>query len=143
MRRVQLSVLLMAAVLAVSVPVVAPAWANVGDGAAAPPEQAGPVNPDDGELSAFVAAFLRLISVQHGTMMMMRRESDPHRLEQLRQNALVDMKAAVERDGMSVDRYTQIAVSLRDDPVLRDRIEGILQQMAAAPADEAPAPDGE
>lgn len=94
--------------------------------------------PDDGELSAFVAAFLRLIGVQHGYMMLMRDENDPARLEEIKQSALVDMKSAVERDGLSVDRYNQIAVSVRDDPGVRDRVEGLLQQLAADPSGDAP-----
>lgn len=95
--------------------------------------------PDDGELSAFVAAFLRMIGVQHGYMMLMRHEQDPGRLEEIKQSALADMKMAVERDGLTVDRYNQIALTVRDDPSLRDRIEGMLQQLATEP-DGGPAP---
>lgn len=139
MRRLPFSAVLMAACLAVA----APALANVDDPAAAPQQQGEQGNPNDGELSAFVAAFLRLIGVQHGYMMMMRDENDPARLEEIKDNALADMKSAVERDGLTVDRYNQIAVSVRDDPSLRDRVEGILQQLAAEPSGQPPAVDGD
>lgn len=123
----------------------------LGPPAAAALEQPGPAAqersawaaPNDGELSAFVAAFLRLIGVQHGYMMMMRDQNDPARLEDIKHSALVDMKSAVERDGLSVDRYNQIALSVRDDPGLRDRVEGMLQQLAAEPTGEPPADDEE
>jgi hypothetical protein len=99
--------------------------------------------PDDGELSAFVAAFLRLVGVQHGYMMLLRDEHDPARLEEIKQSALTDMKSAVERDGLTVDRYNQIALTIRDDAATRSRVEDLLQQLASEPSGEAPAPDEE
>lgn len=129
--------LLSAAVLVAALAVSGPATAALDQ----PPraqqvEQA--TAPDDGELSAFVAAFMRLIGVQHGYMMLMRDENDPAKLQEIKQSALVDMKSAVERDGLTVDRYNQIALSVRDDPAVRSRVEGLLQQMASDPSGEEP-----
>ncbi|HTH16059.1 MAG TPA: DUF4168 domain-containing protein [Magnetospirillum sp.] len=126
-----------AAVLAVATPVVA----AVDD--AGPLAQQQAATPDDSELSAFVAAFLRLVGVQHGYMMMLRDEEDPARLEEIKQSAMTDMKSAVEQDGLTVDRYNQIALSVRDDPALRDKVQTLLQQMAAGPSDEQVNPDDE
>ena len=133
---------IIATVVASLLALAPPAAAAPDDQRTAPSAESGRASPDDGELSAFVAAFLRMIGVQHGYMMLMRDEEDPARLEEIRQSALVDMKSAVERDGMSVERYNQIAMSVRDDPTLRDRIEGMLQQLAAEPDGEASPPDG-
>lgn len=127
MSRFPLSAVLLVLALAVSPPAAAATDTTAGQRA----EQA---TPDDGELSAFVAAFLRLVGVQHGYMMLMRDENDPARLEEIKQSAVADMKTAVERDGLSVDRYNQIAVTVRDDPEVRGRVEGLLQQMAADPS---------
>ncbi|MGE5478688.1 MAG: DUF4168 domain-containing protein [Bacteroidales bacterium] len=127
MPRELLSAFLLALALALPSPVLA---AREPDRAASV-EQAA---PDDGELSAFVAAFLRLVGVQHGYMMLMRDENDPAKMEQIKQSALADMKNAVERDGLSISRYNQIALSVRDDPGVRSRVEGLLQQMAADPS---------
>lgn len=139
--------LLSAAVLAAALAVPGPAAATLDQSAREPgAEQAATpdaATPDDSELSAFVAAFLRLIGVQHGYMMLMRDENDPAKLQEIKQSALTDMKSAVERDGLSVDRYNQIALSVRDDPSVRDRVEGLLQQMAADPSGEQPGADGE
>jgi len=126
-----------AAVLAVATPVVA----AVDD--AGPLAQQQAATPDDSELSAFVAAFLRLVGVQHGYMMMLRDEEDPARLEEIKQSAMTDMKSSVEQDGLTVDRYNQIALSVRDDPALRDKVQTLLQQMAAGPSDEQVNPDDE
>jgi len=126
-----------AAVLAVATPVVA----AVDD--AGPLAQQQAATPDDSELSAFVAAFLSLVGVQHGYMMMLRDEEDPARLEEIKQSAMTDMKSAVEQDGLTVDRYNQIALSVRDDPALRDKVQTLLQQMAAGPSDEQVNPDDE
>jgi hypothetical protein len=73
----------------------------------------------------------------------MRGEQDPDRLAQIRQSALSDMRLAVERDGLTVDRYNQIALSVRDDADVRDRVEGLLQQLAAEPSGDTPAWDEE
>lgn len=100
-------------------------------------------SPDDGELSAFVAAFLRLVGVQHGYMMLMRDEDDPARLQDIKQSAMADMKNAVEQDGLTVDRYNEIAVSVRDDPSVRDRVEGLLQQLASDPSGDEPGAEGQ
>lgn len=133
---VLLAPFLLVLALAVSNPAAAALEPSTGDQS----EQAA---PDDGELSAFVAAFLRLVGVQHGYMMLMRDENDPARLQEIKQSALVDMKSAVERDGLSVDRYNQIALSVRDDPGVRDRVEGLLQQLAADPSGDTPDADEE
>lgn len=132
-----------AALIAAVFALAAPAVAAVEDSPSAPSADSGSANPDDGELSAFVAAFLRMIGVQHGYMMMMRDENDPARLEEIKQSALADMKSAVEKDGLTVERYNQIALSVRDDPSLRDRIEGMLQQLAAEPDGEQTPPEEE
>lgn len=137
MFRFPLSAVLLVLALALSPP--ATAATNTAAG-----QQAEQAAPDDGELSAFVAAFLRLVGVQHGYMMLMRDENDPGRLEQIKQSAVADMKTAVERDGLSVDRYNQIALTVRDDPEVRGRVEGLLQQMAADPSgEESSGPDSE
>ncbi|MCR6629553.1 MAG: DUF4168 domain-containing protein [Magnetospirillum sp.] len=132
-----------AALLGAALVAAAPAIAVEQSTPATPQEEPAAATPDDGELSAFVAAFLRLIGVQHGYMMVMRDEQDPARLEEIKQSALMDMKSAVEQDGMTVDRYNQIALSVRDDPGLRDRVEGMLQQLAAEPSGPAPQADEE
>ncbi|MBI5163674.1 MAG: DUF4168 domain-containing protein [Magnetospirillum sp.] len=88
---------------------------------------------DDRELSDFVAALVRLIGVQHGYMMMIQAEPDPGRAEAMKRQAVEDMTAAVERDGLSVDRYNAIAIAVKDSPELQGRVEAILQQMASNP----------
>jgi hypothetical protein len=132
--------LLSAFLLALALALPSPAFAAREPDRAGITEQAA---PDDGELSAFVAAFLRLVGVQHGYMMLMRDENDPAKMEQIKQSALADMKNAVERDGLSVSRYNQIALSVRDDPGVRSRVEGLLQQMAADPSGDLSGADEE
>lgn len=93
----------------------------------------------DGELNHFVAAFVRMIGVQHGYMMMLQNEADPAKAEQLKASAITAMEDAIRKDGLSVDRYNQIALAVRDDPQLQGRVEGILQQLSTDP--DAPAED--
>jgi hypothetical protein len=85
---------------------------------------------NDAELGSFVNAFVRLIGVQHGYLMLMQGEDDSSRLEQLRASAMQDMTAAVQKDGMSIDRYNQIAGALRTDTELQGRVEAMLEQLA-------------
>ncbi|MBC7953713.1 MAG: DUF4168 domain-containing protein [Rhodospirillaceae bacterium] len=131
---------LSAALVALAIAFAAPAMAA---GEPVPGQQQGEALPDDGELSNFVAAFVRLIGVQHGYMMMLQDEQDPKRLESIKRNALDDMTAAVEQDGLSVDRYNHIALAVREDPNLQGRVEAILQQLASDPSAEQPAPEEE
>lgn len=131
---------LSAAVLAATMAACGPAAAALDP---APRGQADQAAPDDGELTAFVAAFLRLVGVQHGYMMLIRDEQDPARLQEIKRSALLDMKSAVERDGLTVDRYNQIALSVRDDPEVRGRVEGLLQQLAADPSGDLPGAEEE
>lgn len=128
-----------AALVAAILALAAPAAAATDQGQAppaAPQEQTEGPRPDDRELSDFVAAFVRLMGVQHGYMMLMQDEQDPARLEEMKQSAVTDMTQAVEKDGLTVDRYNQIALAVRDDPDLQGRVETILQQLAEAPAEE-------
>lgn len=118
---------LVAAILALAAPAVA-----APEGGPTPPA-AAQTRPDDRELSNFVAAFVRLIGVQHGYMMLVQQEEDPSRLEAMKAQAMVDMTEAIERDGLSIDRYNQIAVAVRDDPQLQGRVETMLQQLAENP----------
>lgn len=92
--------------------------------------------PNDRELGNFVSAFVRLVGVHHGYLLLMRDEDDPGKLAQLRRSAVSDMKAAVEHDGLSIARYNQIAMAVRSNPDLQGRVEGILQQLAADPRSE-------
>lgn len=136
-----LSAALVAATLAFSVALPGAAGATTEQTQGAPSDrQAQPGDrgglPNDGELSSFVAAFVRLMGVQHGYMMLMQDEQDPARLEQMKQSAVVDMTQAVEKDGLSIDRYNQIALAVRDDPELQGRVETILQQLAEVPPEE-------
>ncbi len=91
--------------------------------------------PDDAELGHFVAAFVKLVGVQHGYMVMMENESDPAKVEEMKHHALEDMTNAVQSQGMTVARYNAIATALETDPDLQTRVESILRQMAAAPDD--------
>lgn len=109
-----------------------------------PPSQALDPAPDDAELGRFVSAFMRLIGVQHGYMMMMQAEPDPQRREAIRAGAYDHMRAAVQRDGMQVERYDSIATALRSDPDLQGRVQTIIEQLAQAQEDvppDGPAPD--
>lgn len=121
---------IVAAVLAFgATPVMAsPNYANPVQSEALQPQ------PDDSELSSFVAAFVRLMGVQHGYMMLLQQEEDPVRAEELKEQAVTDMEAAIEQDGMSVERYNNIALAIRDDPQLQNRVEGIIDQLAEDPS---------
>ena len=97
--------------------------------------------PDDRELTNFVSAFVRLIGVQHGYMMMMNDESDPERLAEMKRHAVEDMVSAVEKNGLSVERYNAIVIALKQDPEMQDRVASILHQMANTPDSGVVPPD--
>ncbi len=98
------------------------------------PAAEGP--PSNTELADFVSTFMRLTGVRHGYLLMLRDEEDPARVEGIKQNAISDMTAVVEMNGLTIDRYNQIALAVRHDPTLQTRVEEILQQLAASPEEE-------
>ena len=102
----------------------------------APDQQTLTPPPDDTELGNFVAAFVRLVGVQHGYMVMMQNEADPSKVEEMKRHAMEDMTNAVQSQGMTIERYNAIATALESDPGLQNRVEAILRQMAAAPDDD-------
>jgi hypothetical protein len=126
-----------AVMVALSMVLSAPAFAAAEPNPALFPAQVAE-RFEDGELNNFVAAFVRMIGVQHGYMMLLQNEPDPTKAEELKASALSAMEEAIQQDGLTIDRYNQIATAVRDDPELQGRVEGILQQLAEepAPADE-------
>jgi hypothetical protein len=139
MKHFTVSAVVVAVMLAFSAMLVSPAPAGAAtDQVQGTPPAVSGETPNDGELSNFVAAFVRLMGVQHGYIMLMQDEQDPAKLEQMKQSAVADMTQAVEKDGLSVDRYNQIALAVRDDPELQGKVETILQQLAEVPPEAAP-----
>ena len=130
-----------AALVGVALALSAPALAATDPSEPAQRQESTGQTPDDRELNDFVAAFVRMIGVQHGYMMLLQQEPDDAKAEALKENAVQDMEAAIQQDGMSVDRYNQIAMAVRDDPELQGRVEGILQQLASDPAEPEGEPD--
>lgn len=126
-----------AALLALTFAIAAGPAAGAADDSPNPSAESGQAldpAPDDRELTDFVNAFMRLVGVQHGYMMLMQHEPDPVRVEELRASAIADMEAAIKQDGLTVDRYNAIALAVRDDDALQERVESILQQLAADPS---------
>lgn len=124
---------LLALLVASGLALAAPAARAAAEDSPAPSAALEPM-PDDRELVDFVSAFVRLMGVQHGYMMLISQEPDPTRVEELKVRAVEDMEEAIQQDGMSVDRYNSIALAIREDTALQGRVEGIIEQMASDPS---------
>lgn len=92
-----------------------------------PAQQA--IQPDEEQLESFVVATVRIINIQQQAQQQMQAV-EPEQQEQVRAQALQEIVAAVENEGLSVDEYNGIVQQVENDPELGQTVQQRIQEQA-------------
>jgi hypothetical protein len=85
------------------------------------------VQPDEQQLDSFVVATVRIINIQQQAQQQMEA-AEPEQQEQVRAQALQEIVAAVENEGLSVDEYNGIVQHVESDPELGQTVQQRIQE---------------
>ena len=85
------------------------------------------IQPDEEQLDSFVVATLRIIDIQQQAQQQMEA-AEPEQQEQVRAQALQEIVAAVENEGLSVDEYNGIVQQVENDPELGQTVQQRIQE---------------
>jgi len=91
-------------------------------GASAWAQQSKPA-VNDQDVEKFASAASEVVQVKRKWLPTIIRQPGPAEQQQAQQQAMQEMTQAVEKNGLSVDRYNQIADAAQSDPELQRRIE--------------------
>jgi hypothetical protein len=105
----------------------APAMQLAQDEQQQPAQQA--IQPDEEQLESFVVATVRIINIQQQAQQQMQA-AEPEQQEQVRAQALQEIVAAVENEGLSVDEYNGIVQQVENDPELGQTVQQRIQEQA-------------
>jgi hypothetical protein len=83
---------------------------------------AGAVEVDDATVSNFADAFLSVQEISQGLSDQLAEAEGTEAAQEMQQEAQQEMAEAVEEAGISVSDYNQIAVGMRQDPELAERV---------------------
>ena len=95
---------------------------------AAPSEQPAAVEPDEEQLDSFVEATVRIIAIQRDAQREITAAEEPEQQEQVRDEALQLIVAAVEQEGLTVDEYNGIVQHVQNDPELGETVQQRIQE---------------
>lgn len=112
------------------------AWAQTAPEAAQPPTQATqttpqaqasePANISDGDIAKFAQAQTEVQGINSEYSQKLQDASgDAQKAQQVQHEATEKMIKAVERTGLDVDTYNQIAQAAQHDAQLRERIQSV------------------
>jgi hypothetical protein len=88
------------------------------------------IQPDEEQLDSFVVATVRIINIQQQAQQQMAA-AEPEQQEQVRAQAMQEIVAAVENEGLSVDEYNGIVQQVESDPELGQTVQQRIQEQAA------------
>jgi len=99
----------------------------------APPGQApGGAPPaqsfSDTELRAYADATVRLQEINQEYVKRLEDAPDTEAEQQIRQEGQREMAEAVEESGLSVERFSEISRTVREDPEVRSKVEGYIEE---------------
>jgi len=95
---------------------------------AAPSEQPAAVEPNEEQLDSFVTATVRIIAIQRDAQQEITAAEEPEQQEQVRNQALQMIVAAVEEEGLTVDEYNGIVQHVQTDPELGETVQQRIQE---------------
>lgn len=84
------------------------------------------IQPDEEQLESFVVATVRIINIQQQAQQEMQA-AEPEQQEQVRAQALQEIVAAVENEGLTVDEYNGIVQQVESDPELGQTVQQRIQ----------------
>jgi hypothetical protein len=83
--------------------------------------------PNDEQIASFVTATVRIIAIQREAQEEITAAKEPAQQEQVRDEALQMIVAAVESEGLSVDEYNGIVQHVESDPELGETVKQRIQ----------------
>lgn len=98
------------------------AQGGAGDPAAAPPPPAN-LDVDDGTVSEFADAFLSVQEISEDLTEKLSEAPSAEAAQTMQREAQDKMAQSVEESGISVEQYNDIAVGMRQDPELAERVK--------------------
>ena len=88
-----------------------------------PPAQQSASSFSDSELKSFAVAVLEVQRINDTYVPKLESAKSPEEQQQLRQTASQEMVRAVEKEGMSVDKYKEILSQAQADPAVAERVK--------------------
>lgn len=100
--------------------------------------QPAPATPGSGyseaEVETFAAAFLEVMAVQQSFQERAATAQSPEEAQSLQTEFEAEVEQAVESEGMTMDRFQDMAEALQSDPALQQRVEAELREAQPTPA---------
>ncbi len=96
----------------------APSWAAEASSA--------PIN--DRELRAFVKTYVETQNIRQEYEPPIEKSSDPERTRRLHQNANKELKAALDRNDLTVEQYNRIFARVNKDKPLREKVLKLVEE---------------
>jgi len=97
-----------------------------GTGFQAPPS--APMNVDDATVSNFADAFLSVQEMSEDLTEKLSEAPSAEAAQALQREAQDEMAQTVEESGISVEQYNEIAIGMRSDPKLAERVKTAVDQ---------------
>ncbi|MGH8662822.1 MAG: DUF4168 domain-containing protein [Burkholderiales bacterium] len=88
-----------------------------------PPAGQSASSYSDSELKSFAVAVLEVQRINDTYVQKLESAKSPVEQQQIRQTASQEMVRAVEKEGMSVDKYKEIMSQAQADPAVADRVK--------------------
>jgi hypothetical protein len=88
-----------------------------------PPAAQSASSYSDSELKSFAVAVIEVQRINDSYVQKLQGTASPEEQQQLRQTASQEMVRAVEKEGMSVDKYKQIMSHAETDPAGAERVK--------------------
>lgn len=107
-----------------------PALAQAASPQQPPAAQSAPVS--DESLKTFAQAMKEVNRIADRARSELEQSGQPEKAQEVQQKAQADMVEAVQKKGMSVEQYNQIAMAAQTDPQVRERV---LQHMQSEGVD--------
>jgi Domain of unknown function (DUF4168) len=99
--------------------------------ATAPPTAVTPI--EDKKIEQFADAYLAVQSIQQKAASQLQTTTDAAQADQVKAEAEDQMIAAVEKTGLKVEEFNQIAQTMAQDTETRSRVAAKLQERTAQP----------
>jgi hypothetical protein len=93
-----------------------------------PAQQQAPAEVSEDDLRSFAIAAQKVKRINDEALPQIQSAETPEKAQTLRKKAETDMLAAVEGEGLTVDRYNQIYTMAQMDPDVRDRVMQHIQK---------------
>jgi hypothetical protein len=93
-----------------------------------PPQPSAPVQVDDATVSNFADAFVSVQEISEGLTEKLSEAPSAEAAQSMQREAQDEMAKTVEDNGISVEEYNEIAIGMRQDPQLAERVKAAVDE---------------